>query len=120
MEKTDQESGPYVDPDFFESRKKVGDDFVIKLVIVFRTEAPKLMEKIKVCSKKSGENGLVELGHRLNGMCLNVGATVLSGIGEEIEEKAGRDDFVDIDKLLNKMDDVYKHTIREMEQLIKE
>ncbi len=108
-----------VDLEFFESRRQVGEDFVRTLVEVFGQEAPKLINNIKITVEKQSEKELAELGHKLKGMCLNVGASALSQIGKEIEMNADRISTVFIENLVKKADSVFEGTLSEMNRLVK-
>lgn len=107
-----------IDLEFFESRRQVGQDFVVKLIEVFNQEAPKLVLKIKAAAKENHRKELAEMGHKLKGMCLNVGAEKLSGIGKEIENQAKNASFEALDSLVKDLDKVLKNTLYQMNQLI--
>jgi len=108
-----------VDKDFFESRKQVGEDFVEKLFQVFSQEAPKLIQKIIEIAETDNKEKLVELGHKLKGMCLNVGAGRLSFVGKQIELSAKSGEKEALNELIKGMDSVLENTLSEMENLIK-
>ena len=104
-----------IDAGFFESRRQVGEDFVIKLVEVFAQEAPKLIDAIKKAQQADGLH-LAELGHKLKGMSLNVGASLLSDFGKEIEQKAGVGE--DVEDVIEQLDSVFAETLSQMQALI--
>lgn len=107
-----------VDLDFFESRRQVGEDFVIKLVEVFSQEAPKLIAKIKDAAEKQRGSELAELGHKLKGMCLNVGAMALSRLGRDIEHNAGKDNDDIVEILVKDVDTIFEKTLSTMKELV--
>ena len=115
-----EESGKttLVDADFFESRKQVGEGFIEKLVQVFNQEAPKLIGKIQDSAENSNVSELAELGHKLKGMCLNVGASQLSAIGKEIEHSARSGESDQLDKLVAKLEEVLQNTLEQMNRMI--
>lgn len=107
-----------VDEEFFESRREVGEDFVNKLVSVFSLEAPKLIAKVKTTAQANDKVKLAELGHKLKGMCLNVGAVRLSKIGKDIENHAQTGNSEILTSLISCLDNVLDETVREMKNLI--
>lgn len=107
-----------IDSEFFESRRQVGEDFVIKLVEVFDQEAPKLINKIKSVHTEGDYRHLAELSHKLKGMCLNVGAVRLSEAGRTIEELILDDDTVRITPVVEELDDLFQLTLNEMKQIV--
>jgi hypothetical protein len=115
---TDKKKSALIDLDFFESRRQVGEDFVVKLIDVFSQEAPKLVQKIKAAAKDKRRTELGEMGHKLKGMCLNVGADKLSGLGREIESQAKNESLDSLEILVKDLDKVLKNTLKEMKQLI--
>lgn len=109
---------PIIDVDFFESRRQVGEDFLVKLVEVFGQEAPKLIDQIKN-AEVSGESAqLADLGHKLKGMGLNVGAICLSNLGKEIEYKTKSGDTELVNAAIGQLDSVFSKTLSEMKELI--
>ncbi len=108
-----------VDREFFASRRQVGEEFVQKLVEVFCEEAPKLIKMIKDTWKSKSLGRISELGHKLKGMSLNVGAEKLSDIGRIIEEKTNDGQIDEVEGVLNRLDDVFNQTEKELYQLLK-
>lgn len=109
---------PMIDADFFESRRQVGEDFLVKLVEVFGQEAPKLINQIKDMAASGEQSKLADLGHKLKGMSLNVGAVHLSDLGKEIEFKAKSGESDAIEAILNQLDSVLDQTLSEMKGMI--
>lgn len=107
-----------IDIEFFESRRMVGEEFVKKLVEVFVQEAPKLVAQIKSTLDSSDISKLAELGHKLKGMCLNVGAVRLSNIGLEIEQFAKSGEIDPIRELVAWVDVVLNDTTSTIEGLV--
>ncbi len=118
MKNREKETTSILDPEFFESRKQVGEDFVEKLVAIFYQEAPKLIKNIRDEAKNGITQELAGLGHKLKGMCLNVGATCLSEMGKNLEEKCSQNSFQGINKIVEEMEDVFNQTQVEMERFL--
>ncbi len=105
---------PIIDLDFFESRRQVGEDFLDKLIEVFEEEALKLIRKIKETAECNDPKHLAELGHKLKGMSLNVGAVLLSNLGRQIELRSN-----DLESAsLKSLDIAYEQTMSEMKKLV--
>lgn len=107
-----------IDREFFESRRQVGEGFLTKLVEVFAQEAPKLINQIKELAKSEPSSDLADLGHKLKGMSLNVGAISLSNLGKEIEYKAKSGNSETVDAIINQLDGVFEETLSEMKGMI--
>jgi len=107
-----------IDQEFFESRRQIGEDFIRKLVEVFSQEAPKLILSIKETVEKKNKTELAKLGHKLKGMCLNVGASALSQLGREIEMNAHKIGENSVTDLINRADRVFEGTLSEMNSII--
>lgn len=107
-----------VDEAFFASRRQVGEGFVEKLIVVFGEEAPKLVAMLKQTHLSGNLPELAEMGHKLKGMCLNVGAQRLSGLGKEIEWAAKSSDEAQLKPLIDDLDQVLQSTLIAMGQMI--
>lgn len=118
MKSKEKENTSILDPEFFESRKQVGEDFVEKLMAIFYQEAPKLINNIRNEARNGISQDLAGLGHKMKGMCLNVGATYLSEMGKKLEEKCSQNSFQEINELIDEMEDVFKRTKIEMERIL--
>jgi HPt (histidine-containing phosphotransfer) domain-containing protein len=116
---SDNDSSVLIDLEFFESRRQVGEDFLAKLVEVFSQEAPKLVNKIKKLKNKKNEPELADSGHKLKGMCLNVGAQRLSTMGKVIEVSAKEGKIDELSSLITELDSVLANTLSEMKKLVK-
>ncbi len=114
----ESDSSVLIDLEFFESRRQVGEDFLEKLVEVFSLEAPKLIGKIKSEAKAGKPSDLADLGHKLKGMCLNVGAEQLSTMGKQIETFVKDPQEEGIDHLISELDSVLERTLSKMKMLV--
>jgi len=114
----ENEKTTLIDAEFFETRRQVGEGFIEKLVQVFNQEAPKLIHKIQGSAKENNVSELAELGHKLKGMCLNVGATQLSILGKEIEFSAKNGEVGHLDTVIDSLEDVLKRTLKEMDRMV--
>lgn len=118
MELKSLKSQEFVNSEFFDSRRQVGEGFVEKLVEVFSDEAPKLINKIKQEAEDSDDKEMAELGHKLKGMSMNVGATRLSDLGLEIEKIAKDGDREALVRILELLDATLDSTLDTMRSLL--
>ncbi|MCP4750085.1 MAG: hypothetical protein GY866_04285 [Proteobacteria bacterium] len=107
------ENFPILDLEFLETRKVIADTFLSKLIETFYAEVPKLVSKIKFHQQNAEEERIRELGHKLKGMCLNMGAMYLSEIARKIEEE-GREK---LPVLIREIDAAFDKTRRELDKL---
>lgn len=119
MSQKENEQDSAIDQEFFDSRRQIGEGFIEKLVEVFCLEAPKLIGTIANTVGRDDASQLAKLGHKLKGMCLNVGATRLSALGEEIEASASRNDLTEIGRLVREAEEEFSRARTEMERLIR-
>lgn len=103
---------PVVDKDFLASRTSITDSFLRNLIEVFNFEVPKLITKLKRSYRENDFESVKNLGHKLRGMSLNLGAMSLSEIGREIEE--ADPERVEISIVL--LDPVFEKTKQELSQ----
>jgi HPt (histidine-containing phosphotransfer) domain-containing protein len=113
-------SQEYVDLEFIESRRPVGEGFIEKLVEVFSEEAPKIIAIIKEKADKKGGKNLAELGHKLKGMSLNVGATRLSKLGGDMESFSKANNSQGVIQVIKELDEALEITLVQMHQLTSE
>ncbi len=118
MELKSLKNQEFVNSEFFDSRRQVGEGFVEKLVEVFSDEAPKLINKIKQEAEDSDDKEMAELGHKLKGMSMNVGATRLSELGLEIEKIAKDGDREGLVRILELLDATLDSTLDTMRSLL--
>ncbi len=120
MDEEHHENRTIVDLELVETRKVVSPTFLSKILEVFFEEAPKVIQKIKDDLKSRDKPDCIELGHKLKGMCLNVGAMYLSEIGRRLEQ----DDFdktpAAVAGLIGEIETVYRQTAVELNQLLDE
>ena len=71
---------------FLAARKDIAGSFLKNLINIFNLEVPKLIAKLKKSHQMLDYEDVKNLGHKLKGMSLNLGAVHLSEIGRTIEE----------------------------------
>lgn len=107
---------PLLDGEFLETRREIVESLFLELIDVFYEEVPKMIECLKTCLAKKDLANLRLLGHKLNGMCLNVGAMHLSELGRKIEEENFSEPFSGITELIQEMEAVFLNTKQEVER----
>lgn len=115
---SEKDGSVLIDLEFFESRRQIGEDFLEKLVEVFSLEAPKLVTRIKGLVEERNQPYLADSGHKLKGMCLNVGAEKLSILGKTIESSAKAGNIDELAGVVDELDGVLANTLSEMQKLI--
>jgi len=102
---------PILDLELLKTRENIGVTFLPKLIRAFNMEVPKLMEIIQLSYQNSDYNNVKELGHKLKGMCLNMGALRLSEIGRRIEDEEG-----DLYLILGQIETIFNETMYQLDQ----
>ncbi len=103
-----------IDRNFLAARKDFRGSFLRNLIKIFNLEVPKLIVKLKKSHQMSDYEDVKNLGHKLKGMSLNLGAFQLSEIGRKIEES--EPDRVHL--IISRLDGVFERTRLELIQLL--
>lgn len=104
---------PILDFELLKTREDIAETFLPKLIKAFDLEVQKLIRLVQKSYEASNIETVKELGHKLKGMCLNMGAMQLSEIGRKIEEEEG-----ELIVLLSEMKTVSEETRRQLNQMI--
>ncbi|MDH5559704.1 MAG: PAS domain S-box protein [Deltaproteobacteria bacterium] len=107
-----------VDHQLIQSRKDLDKDFFKIIIDMFQNEAPPLIQEIKESIETSQYHQIKELGHKLKGMCANIGAELMREVSFQIEKKGERKDPNDLTILINSLENAYKNTMVEFSKIV--
>jgi len=102
-----------LDAAFLKNRIELSGAMLPQVIEAFRLEVPKLLEEIDRQYRGGQTADVQRLGHKLKGMCLNLGAARLAEIGRKFEEGS----VAGFEDLLRNATDVFGRTLSQLLQL---
>lgn len=93
-----------------QSRSQLDFEFFELLMGVFFEDAPPLIIEIQQVWRAGKNDEVMDTGHKLKGMCANVGAKALRSLAEKVELSGSNHTLIPEEYLLEELETIYQET----------
>jgi len=95
-----------------------GKSFLKEVINIYISQYPELFSAMKKGFEQAQAKEMTLNAHSLKGASLNIGAIQLAEVCREIEMKGRNNDFSGVDRLIEKVNNVYNLTIEEFQKFL--
>lgn len=100
-----------------ETVKQLPAAILPRLVKLFSTTSPELLENIQQAATDNNLRALAEAAHKLKGSCLSLGAEQMAEICKDLQEKGEANDATDIHTKIRELKLLYPITLSALQAL---
>jgi len=109
-----------LDLELVQNRAQMDVEFLKLLISVFNEDAPPLISGIKEAWDSGDTETVHAEGHKMKGMCANVGAKKLKEIALKVESAGVNKNLVEERNLLELLEETYQETQEHFQNYLKE
>jgi len=108
-----------LDMELIQSRSQLDFEFFKMLMGVFFEDAPPLIIEIQQVWNSGKSEVLINAGHKLKGMCANIGAEALKNLAEKVELSGNNHTLINGEHLPKQLESTYEETKEHITNYIK-